>query len=355
MTPTIADDTGVSMSRGTRIMKPSKALALIAICVGLLAGLVSCGDDSTGAKDGGIDGSTDSDTDSDTDTDSDSDSDSDTDTDTDTDSDGDLDIDLDCSNPVPGPGVDDACELATDDCPAGEVCSEQMWVGSEMEDSIIGSYCYPECEVIDSDAGVDGGMPETSCEGSASACFPFDEELTYLACAPLGQLNAQWEVNIVPDGIEPAAADLHDWLIAESWNCQEAGFTDGLGAQALDPVDGDLIVIVSQIISPNPLTDLWVRMLQVSIPAESFVADTTLSTEDDPEAFSAIVIWMRLDGLLNPVVTEGRFEALLTDGEIYIENTAEPCAGPDCPTANGTMHLDFVMITADADPALFND
>jgi hypothetical protein len=314
----------------------------------------ACGDDSSKKADAGLDGSTDTDSDSDTDSDTDTDTDTDSDSDTDTDSDFDTELDLDCSNPVPGPGEDDDCALGTDDCDTGFVCSEHAWVGDEMQDSIIGNYCYPECEVL-SDGGVeDGGMPETECEGSATTCIGFDEELSYLGCVPQGQFKAAWAVNIVPDGVEPGQFDLHECPIGESWNCQEAGFADMYGAEFLDP-EGDMIVIGSQVLSPTPLTDLWVRMLQVTIPAESFAADTVLNTEDDPEAFGAAVIWARLQSLMNPTIIEARFEALLTEGEIYIAETADPCAGAGCDLASGTMDLTFAMIFADADPAAFNE
>ena len=336
-------------------MKMRAQMLLIALATAALAalGAIQCGDDSSG---GGPDSGTDTDSDTDTDTDSDSDTDTDSDTDadsgtdtdsdTDTDTDGfDMTIDLDCDDPVPGPTADDTCDLPDSDC-TDAVCSEHLWAGTESADDIIGNYCYPDCSPEEPDGGTPG-----ECEGTASYCLPFVTDETIAGCVPLGQLKAEWEVNLVPADGTPAAADQHTFPIAESFNCTAVGFTNALGMVSEDAELGDSAVIAFQVVVSTAPPKLI--MLQVMIPMDSFVAGADLDLAVDNEAFSAQVLYVELQSIFNQTVTAAQIRALLSNGKIHVDEVADPCAGAGCPTSKGTMELDFLMLTADLDPALF--
>jgi len=332
----------------------NKAQKLLVVLALAAIGAAGCGDDAAGGgADSGADSDTDTDTDSDagTDTDSDTDTDTDTDmdggadTDTDTDTDFDLTIDLDCSAPVPGPTAADDCDLPDSDC-ADAVCSEHLWEGTASADDIIGSYCYPDCSPAEPDAG-----PLGDCEGSASYCLPFVEDESIAGCVPLGQLKAEWEINLVPADGTPAAADNHEFPISESFNCVEVGFTGGLGMVMNDATSGDMATIVFQVVVGTGPPRLV--MLQVMIPMESFVAGATLDLAEAQEAFSAQVLWVELESIFDQTIVAAQIRALLAGGAIHIDEVADPCAGEGCPTSKGTMALDFLMLTADLDPALF--
>lgn len=143
---------------------------------------------------------------------------------------------------------------------------------------------------------------------------------------------------------------MHTFPIAQSFNCFEPGFDQGVGMESLDPTEGDAVVIAFQLVNTSgPSVD----MIQIQIPYDNFTEDTLLSLEADPEAFSAMVMHLDLQSLFNPTVTSGRILALLMDGEFYVDEVADPCAGAGCPTATGTMWLEFAMIKADLDPSVF--
>ena len=341
------------MKGETRVFLVALAAFGLAACDSSGGGNTDAGTDTDSDTDTDTDTDADSDTDTDSDTESDTDTDTDSDTDTDTDSDTDSDtdtdfdltIDLDCSDPVPGPAADDTCDLPDDDC-TDAVCSEHLWEGTAGADDIIGNYCYPDCSPAEPDGGVPG-----ECEGSASYCLPFDTEATIAGCVPLGQFKAEWEVNLVPEDTTPGTADAHTFPIAESFNCTALGFTSGVGMVMTDAAAGEMAAISFQlVVSTMPPR---IVIFQAMIPMDSFVEGATLDLAEDPEAFSAQVLYVELESILDQTVVVAQIRALPANGVIHIDEVAEPCGGADCPTSKGTMSVDFLMITADLDPSVF--
>ncbi len=174
---------------------------------------------------------------------------------------------------------------------------------------------------------------------------------------PRGQVKAQWSLNVVPVGTEVGQADMHGFPIANSFNCQEIVFSTTNYATEVEadpevPEDVDSVIIAMQQINTSPL---WVRVLQIVIPKESFTAGTVLElSEEDSDAFGASLLWVRPQSMLNQTIVEARLEAVLVGGRITIDEVAEFCGGTGCPMSSGTISLEFAMIRADLDPAAFN-
>jgi hypothetical protein len=232
------------------------------------------------------------------------------------------------------------------------------------------------------DAGVDAGMDAGSgdppcdhpdscyCEGSASTCLQLDDDPAHLACLPQGQYKARFEVTVTPADWE-GAPDSFAYPMADSWNCIPIDFTEASGFQV-----GEVVALPDGGVDGGTDAGVWdlteaVRIsmmkeygsaygdhgrfiLTIEIPIENYYDGAILNLGTDPTAFKA---WLAQHQLATPLWTEVEAAWILAtafDGVIEIENAAEPCAGDSsCPTATGTMEIDFVLVKAELDPDLF--